>query len=85
MNNISTVAYIAFIIIAATAGVILIIKTSAKNRKPTPLAGLAFLLVIAGILFGEEPWWSFSLLGLGVVMVLFDIFRNNKLKRKKFY
>jgi len=84
MNNF-TVAYVAIIIIAAIAGVILIVKTSAKNRKPTPLAGLAFVLVIAGILFGADKWLSFGLMGLGVVMAIFDIIRNKKLKRRKYY
>ena len=83
MNNISTVVYIMLMILAALAGVILIIKTAAKNRKPTPLAGLAFVLAITGILFGQDRLISYGLMVLAIVIVLFDIKRINKLRKRK--
>ena len=83
MNNISTVLYIALMILAAFAGVVLIIKTAAKNRKPTALAGLAFVLAIAGILFGEDRLIFYGLMVLAIVIAFFDTRRNSKLRKRK--
>lgn len=56
-------------------GMILVIR----NRKPirlSPLTGLAFGFILAGLLFGEERWIGYSLLGIGVVLAVVDMFRK---------
>lgn len=73
--------------IAISIGVLLLIALFIffTGRKETerglnPLAGLAFGFVLAGILFGEERLIGYSLLGIGVVLALIDIFI--RLKRR---
>jgi hypothetical protein len=83
MNDMFMVLYLMLMIAAAIAGVILIIKTAAKNRKPGLLAGLAFVLAMAGILLGQDRWIGFGLLLLAIVMAIFETRRIGQLKKRK--
>jgi hypothetical protein len=38
----------------------------------SPLTGLAFGCIVAGIVFGEERWLGYGLMGLGVVLAVID-------------
>ena len=70
--------YIAVAIVVLMVIVLLVFLTS-QNRKETrlsPLAGLAFGFILAGILFGEDPLIGYSLMGVGVLLAVVDIFRN---------
>lgn len=51
---------------------------SMKSRKLSNLAKLAFFLVVVGILFGENRFIGYTLLGSGVLFALLDI--REKLK-----
>lgn len=70
----------------ATAIVALVILTilayvTFRNRRPeklTPLAGLAFAFVLAGILFGENRLPGYILMGIGVLLAIFDIVRKSR-------
>lgn len=83
MNDIFTLLYIMLMIAAAIAGVILVIKTAAKNRKPRLLAGLAFVLAMAGILLGQDRRIGFGLLLLAIVMAIFETRRTDQLAKRK--
>ena len=66
----------------AVIAVLLYRKGWRKEQKGlTPLAGLAFGFILAGILFSEERFVSYSLMGVGVVLAVVDII--NQTKRKK--
>jgi predicted Kef-type K+ transport protein len=75
-----------YLVISIAALVILIVfafllpKQKEKNRI-TPLAGLAFGFVLAGILFGEERILGYSLFGIGIILSIVDIIRNKKGQR----
>jgi hypothetical protein len=74
--------YIA-ISIAVLAVIALFVVFKGKSRKEnrlTPLAGLAFGFVLAGIIFGRDRLIGYSLLGIGVILAVIDIFK--KLKNK---
>ena len=47
------------------------------RRKPvkkfTPLAGLAFAFIIAGLVFREPRLLGYSLIGVGVLLAIIDI------------
>ena len=44
-----------------------------KRQKPlTPLGGLAFGFVIAGIVFGDSRVVGYSLIGIGIVLAIID-------------
>jgi hypothetical protein len=75
--NISQI-YIAVAIVALMT-IALLVFVVGKNRKQTrltPLASLAFGFILAGILFGNNRLIGYSLIGVGVVLAVVDIFRN---------
>lgn len=71
---------IAVVVLAIIALVRLFLDKSKKNKKLTPLAGLAFAFVLAGILFGDDRLIGYTLLGVGVLLALADIFMELKKK-----
>ncbi len=46
----------------------------------TPLTGLAFGFILAGIIFGDDRLIGYSLLGIGVILAVIDIFKKLKSK-----
>jgi uncharacterized membrane protein len=50
-----------------------------EKRKMTPLGSLAFGFVIAGIIFGDDRLMAYSLVVVGVILAIIDIFRQKKL------
>jgi len=52
-------------------------KIKPKN-KPTKIAQIAIFLVIGGIIFGDDPWIGYGLIGAGVALSIIDIIRNLK-------
>jgi len=70
--------YIAVTIVVLMVIALLVFLTS-QNRKETrlsPLASLAFGFILAGILFAENGLIGYSLMGVGVLLAVVDIFRN---------
>ena len=51
-----------------------------KEKRLSPLPGLAFGLVLAGILFVDDRFISYSLLGIGLVLSVVDWFRLTKIR-----
>jgi hypothetical protein len=43
------------------------------QKQPSRIAFIAMFLVIAGILFGEDPYLGYGLLGAGIVLGVVDI------------
>lgn len=60
--------------------VLAILAVSLRRNKQintlTPLAGLAFGFILAGIFFGSNRLIGYSLLGVGVLLALIDIFNR---------
>jgi hypothetical protein len=48
----------------------------ARISRITPLTGLAFGCILAGILFGENRAFGYGLLGLGVLLSILDVFNK---------
>lgn len=73
-------AYIAIAIgsLAIIVALMLFTKKVRPETKLSPLAGLAFAFVIAGIFFSESRLIGYSLMGIGVVIALFDIAKKSK-------
>ncbi len=65
-------AIIAFLVIFAG-------KTRKENRL-TPLASLAFVSVLAGLFFGDNPFIGYGLIGVGVILAIVDMFNKSKKK-----
>jgi hypothetical protein len=72
------------IFIAVSIAVLLIIAVLFffvnKNRKKTrltPLAGLAFGFILAGILVGSNRVLGYTLMGVGLVLAVIDMFNKS--------
>ncbi|MDF1523344.1 MAG: hypothetical protein P1P87_11095 [Trueperaceae bacterium] len=67
--------YIVVALIGAVAMAALLFIPSVRGRsrgRLTPLAAVAFVLVVAGIAFGDERWLGYGLIGSGVVLAIVD-------------
>ncbi len=56
------------------------VKKNKKEKRLTPLEGIALAFVLAGIIFGDDRLAGYSLIGSGVLLAVIDIFI--KLKKK---
>ncbi len=73
MNPSTIYVIVAILALAATAVLVFVAGRQASPRRLTPLAGLAFGLILAGLLFGENRWLGYGLLGLGVALAVGDM------------
>ncbi len=71
--------YIAFaIVVLAVIAALVFFASKRKEKRLTPLAGLAFAFVLAGLMFGQERWLGYGLLGIGVILAVVDMVRKGK-------
>jgi uncharacterized membrane protein len=49
-----------------------------KKKRLTPLAGIAFAFVLAGILFGGNRIASYGLMGIGIILSIIDVIKNKR-------
>jgi len=83
MSNMNTSQIFIAVSIAVLAFIALLVFFIGKSRKEnrlTPLAGLAFGFVIAGIIFGDDRLISYSLYGIAVILSVIDMIK--KLRKK---
>ena len=74
--------YILMVIIAFALIAVLLFMLN-KNKKETvisPLAGISFNLVLAGLFFGEHRIISYILVGVGIILTAVDIVKKSKNK-----
>jgi len=70
---------ILIVVLLIIAILVFFIKKNKKQKPLTPLAGLAFGFVIAGIIFGESRLVGYSLIGIGVLFAIIDIIKKSDL------
>lgn len=75
-----TYILIALVALAVIVGLVFFVKHKG-GKKLTPLAGLAFALVVAGIVFGDERLIGYSLMGVGVALAVIDMFMQQRGKQ----
>ena len=80
MNTSQIYIVVSIVVLAIIAILVFVVLRNRKEKRLTPLAGLAFGFVLAGILFGEDRLIGYSLLGVGVILAVFDIFNRSKSK-----
>lgn len=78
MNTSQIFIIVSIAVLALIALLIFFLGGSRKENRLTPLAGLAFGFVLAGILFGDNRLFGYSLLGIGVILAVIDIYRRSK-------
>ncbi len=69
---------IAIIVLLAVVVVAFVLGRREPHNRLSPMAGLAFGFIIAGILFGDNPTLGYTMLGIGIILALADIIRRPK-------
>ncbi|MBL7188527.1 MAG: hypothetical protein ISS70_19550 [Phycisphaerae bacterium] len=78
MNTSQIYIAVSIAVLALIALLVLFRGKSRKENRLTPLAGLALGFVLAGIIFGDDRFIGYSLLGIGVTLAVIDIIRKSK-------
>jgi hypothetical protein len=78
MNASQLYVLIALIALVAIAAVGFFLHKDVKAPRLTLFARLALVCVLAGILFGENRWLGYGLLGVGIVLALIDIINKSR-------
>jgi chromate transport protein ChrA len=68
------------VILAIIAILVFVINKKKQDQKLTPVAGLAFGFVLAGLFFGKQRLIGYGLLGIGLIIAIIDIVRKSKNK-----
>jgi len=61
------------VVLLIILGLLTFIKRRPNQKTWSPLAGIAFAFILAGIIFGANRWVGYSLLGVGVLLAVIDI------------
>ena len=69
---------ISIVVLAVIALVVILLGKSKKENRLTPLAGFAFGFILAGIIFGDNRTIGYSLLAIGVIIAVIDMFKKLK-------
>jgi EamA domain-containing membrane protein RarD len=74
----ASLGYILFAIVVLYIVAVVILRFSkVKNvQKISPIGGLAFAFVLAGLLLGQNRLVAYTLIGMGVVLAVVDIIRR---------
>jgi lipoprotein signal peptidase len=81
MNASQIFIVLSVVILVIIAVLVFFIARSKKEKMLTPLTELAFGFILAGMLFSNDRLLNYSLMGIGVIISIFDMFR--KLRTKK--
>lgn len=76
----TSVFYILVAIVALLVVVLLVLFTRLKGQRKslTPLVGLAFGFILAGIFFGDDRVIGYGLMGVGVLLAVVDILLKSR-------
>ena len=72
--------YIAISIVVLGIIAFFFVNKNKTDKKLTPLAGLAFGFILAGIIFGDDRLIGYSLIGVGVILAIIDMIKKLKSK-----
>jgi len=80
-----SVAFIAvsIVVLAIIAALVFFVRKGKKGEGVSPLAGVAFGFILAGILFGEDRFAGYGLMSIGVVLAIIDMVMKMRAKGKK--
>lgn len=75
-------SHIYMMIVLAALGIIVLvlfwIRGQAQDTRLSPLAGLAFGLVLAGLFFAEHRLVGYGLMGAGLLLAVVDIINRSR-------
>ena len=78
MNTSQIFIAVSVAVLAAIAVLVFFVGKGRRENRLTPLASLAFAFVLAGILFGDDRLIGYSLMGIGVILAVVDMFRRSR-------
>lgn len=78
MNTSQVYIAVSIVILAVIAILFLFVNRQRKENRLTPLAGLAFGFVLAGVLFGNDRLIGYGLMGVGVLLAVLDMFNKSR-------
>ena len=61
---------------------VLLVKRAPERQRLSPLTGIAFAFIIAGMLFEDNRLIGYILLGVGIVFAVADIFVKARKKEE---
>jgi len=73
--------YILIAIVSFLAIALIFFLTRRKHKKESVLTYIAFIFIILGIIFGDNRYVSYSLMGVGVAIAIVDIILKEKKKK----
>jgi len=76
MNPSQIYIAMSILVLAIIALLVFFGNKNRKEKKLTPLAGLAFGFIMAGIIFGDDRLIGYSLIGIGVILAIIDIIKK---------
>jgi uncharacterized membrane protein len=71
---------VSIVVLAIVALLVFLVRKGRNENRLTPLASLAFGFVLAGILFGDDRFVGYGLMGVGVLLGVVDAFMRSKRK-----
>ncbi len=80
MNPTQIYIAISIVVLAIIALLVFFVNKNKKHKKLTPLAGIAFGFILAGIVFADDRLIGYSLIGVGVILAIIDIIKKLKSK-----
>jgi hypothetical protein len=66
--------FISILVLAIIAVLMIFVIKSKPGTQLSKLTALAFAFIIAGIIFGEDRLLGYSLIAIGVILALLDIY-----------
>lgn len=74
---------ISIVVLAFIAMLVFGVRKNRKENRLTPLAGLAFGFVLAGIFYGDNRFIGYGLMWVGVILAVIDIFKRSIVNQKE--
>lgn len=71
---------VSIVVLAIVALLVFVVVKGRKENRLTSLASLAFAFVLAGVIFGDDRLIGYSLLGVGVILAVVDMFKRSRSK-----
>jgi uncharacterized membrane protein len=78
MDGQLTFIVLSLVILAIIALLVVFVGRRGKGEELSKLTILAFVLIISGIVFGDDRFIGYGLIGAGVLVAVIDIIRKRR-------
>ena len=83
MNTSQIYIVLSVVVLVIVALLVFFIARSKKEKVLTPVTALAFGFILAGMLYSNDRLFNYSLMGIGVILSIVDMFRKLRAKKTK--